>query len=254
MRDFTIESYQLLLTSFQNHGYEFHDLAGFLSNSSKKKIFLRHDVDRYTNRVEKFATLENRLGINSTYYFRTPKNPVHFTLIETVVKNRHDIGYHYNDLAEHNGNVRLAIQSFSNSLSVLRTFAEVKSICMHGNALSSIDNIGLLKSLDCRAFGLIGDPYLLFDHHKVLYLTDSCRCWNCSKYSKWDRVQSNFRYHPFSTADILADIGAMRLSDQLHLCIHPEHYYDNMLKWASYYMARSVTNRIKTLFIHPGDA
>ena len=249
MRDFTLNSFQLLLKSFLNKGYEFHDLVNFTENSSGKKIFLRHDIDRYTNRIEKFAVLEKNLGIRSTFYFRTPHKPVHVKMIETVVKNHHDIGYHYNDLAEHKGNVRSAMQSFSDTLSVLRTMAEVKSICMHGNVRSSINNLDLIKEIDLTENGLTGDPYIMIDHHNVLYLTDTCRCWNCDKFSKWDRVQSGFNYHPLSTTAIIADMADSCLPDKLHLCIHPQHYHDSIVKWAAYYLERSVRNRIKTIFI-----
>lgn len=250
MRDYTLDSYCLLLKSFQNSGYEFYDLAGFVANKAQKAIFLRHDIDRYTNRVEKFAQLENSMGVQSTFYFRTPYKPAHRKIIETVVKNHHNIGYHYNDLAAHRGNMPLAIQSFLDTLSNLRAFAEVKSVCMHGNARSSINNIDLMNGIDFAELGLTGDPYMIIDHDKVLYITDTSRCWNCNKYSKWDRVRSKFSYHPSSAFEIAEDATRDQLPDKLHICIHPQHYHDDKLKWTAYLVERFVKNRLKTLYIN----
>lgn len=249
MRDFTLGSYQLLLKSFQNAGYEFYDLAGFVANNSQKAIFLRHDIDLYTNRVEKFAKLENSMGVRSTFYFRAPYKPAHRKIIAAVAQNNRNIGYHYNDLAEHNGNKPLAIQSFLSTLSDLRIFAEVKSVCMHGNARSSINNIELIDGFDLGKLGLTGDPYKIIDHDKVLYISDTGRCWNCSRYSRWDIVRSKLNYHPFSIFDIVADLARGNLPDQLHICVHPQHYYDHRLKWAAYLLERFVKNRVKILYI-----
>jgi hypothetical protein len=254
MHDFTIASYQSLLTSFLGQGYEFPGLEDFIGSSTGKAVFLRHDIDRYTSRVATFAKLENSLGIRATWYFRPPHTPAHEEMIRTVVSNHHHLGYHYNDLAEHHGNVPVALECFSETLARLRTFADVKSVCMHGNVFSSVNNLDLARHIGFKELGLTGDPYLVIDHHRVLYLTDTGRCWNCSRYNKWDRVKSTLSYHPPSTAAMMADLAAGRLPDRLHLCVHPQHYYSNMLQWAAYYLRQSARNRVKTLFIKPDHA
>jgi hypothetical protein len=220
-----------------------------MAQNSKKSIFLRHDIDRYTNRIEKFSKLEKKLGIKSTFYFRPPKNPSHIKLIRTVSESEHDIGYHYNDLAEHKGNLSLAMESFSETLAGFRSSTEVKSICMHGNALSSINNLDLWKNADFMEFGLTGDPYIVIDYNQTLYLTDTGRCWNRSRFSKWDKVQSPFNYHPTSTASIITDIEKETLPPRLYICIHPEHYYDQFLKWTAYALKQAVKNEVKALVI-----
>ena len=171
-----------------------------------------------------------------------------------MVENHHHLGYHYNDLAEHKGNVPAAVQSFSERLAGLRRFADVKSVCMHGNVFSSVNNLDLVRELNLGELGLTGDPYLAIDHHQVLYLTDTGRCWNCSRYNKWDRVQSHLDYHPGSTANIIADVAAGRLPHRLHLCVHPQHYHDHLLNWTAYWVRQSTRNRIKSLLIKPDHA
>lgn len=250
MLDFTIISYQTLLESLLNKDYKFLSLEDFICTNSKKKIFLRHDIDRYTDRIEKFAQLEHHLGIKSTFYFRPPKNPEHYKAIESVVKNGHDIGYHYNDLAENKGNFNLAKESFSKTLAGLRALGEVKSVCMHGNALSSINNLDLWNKTAFSEFGLTGDPYLFIDHNQTLYLTDTGRKWNRSRFSKWDKVNSSLHYHPSSTKNIITDIENDSLpSAQLHLCIHPQHYHSKLFKWTAYYFSQSLKNQIKAMMI-----
>ncbi len=250
MPDFTLNSYQTLLESFQNKEYTFFNLEDFIKQKSNKSIFLRHDVDRYTDRVEKFAKLEKTLGIKSTFYFRPPKKPEHHKIIESVIQNGHEIGYHYNDLAENKGNFSLAKESFSKTLAKLQALGAVKSVCMHGNALSSVNNLDLWKKAAFSEFGLSGDPYLMINHNLTLYLTDTGRTWNRSRFSKWDKVNSSLHYHPSSTKNIINDIKKDTLpATQIHLCIHPQHYHDNPLKWTAYCLSQSLKNQIKAMMI-----
>jgi len=248
--DFTVTSYQTLLEAFIKKEYIFLGLVDFITQKSNKSIFLRHDVDHYTDRIEKFAKLEKTLGIKSTFYFRPPKTPQHHKTIETIIKNGHDIGYHYNDLAENKGNFSLAKESFLKTLGGFRSLGEVKSVCMHGNVFSSINNLDFWKTARFMDFGLTGDPYLLIDHQKTLYLTDTGRTWNRPRFSKWDKVNSPLSYHPASIGNIISDIENDSLpTTQLHLCIHPQHYHSNFVKWTGYYLSQSLKNQIKALLI-----
>jgi len=250
IRDFTLSSFRSLVESLLSRGFVFLDLESFIASDDRKKVFLRHDVDQYTGRVEKFAALEKSLGIRSTFYFRPPKTRKHRQIIAKTVQYGQDIGYHYNDLAENNGNEERAKRSFSRHLTGLRSMGEVKSVCMHGNAFSSVNNLDLWKNTGFGELGLTGDPYLVIDHNHTLYLTDTGRCWNCARFSKWDKVTSPISYHPVSVSSIISDIESDALpSSGLHLCIHPQHYHDHPLKWTAYYFSQYFKNQVKARLI-----
>jgi len=245
IRDFTLSSFRSLVESLLSQGFVFLDLESFIGSDDRKKVFLRHDVDRYTMQVARFAELEQELGICSTYYFRMPQSYQHREIIKAVSVHACRVGYHYEDLSASRGNLPLAISSFEKNLSYLRTLAPVNSICMHGNALSTVNNLGLWKAHDFRKYRLHGDPYLSIDHHKVLYLTDTGRRWNGKGISRWDKVKNAHDYHPKSTSGIIEDIKNDRLPPAIHFCIHPEHYFDDPYAWMGYKYFQLLKNTAK---------
>lgn len=77
------------------------DLIDFmqLDDKNKKILLLRHDVDDDPASVYKMANIELELGIRSTFYFRW--KTVNDTLIGWLLKNKFDVGLHYESLASH---------------------------------------------------------------------------------------------------------------------------------------------------------
>jgi len=249
MRDFTLSSFRFLVESLLCRGFVFLDLESFIGSDDRKKVFLRHDVDRYTMQVVMFAELEQELGICSTYYFRMPQSCQHREIIKTVSVHACRVGYHYEDLSASRGDLPHAIRSFEENLSYLRTLAPVNSICMHGNALSTVNNLDLWKAHDFRKYRLQGDPYLSIDHNKVLYLTDTGRRWNGKGISRWDKVKNAHDYHPKSTSGIIEDINNDYLPSAIHICVHPEHYHDNVMSWTKYKSYQFVKNLAKAALL-----
>ncbi|HCI55027.1 MAG TPA: hypothetical protein PK910_00735 [Bacteroidales bacterium] len=98
MRDFTLHTFKLLLSTLREHNYKFQTFAHFLRNPASRSVILRHDVDARKMNSLICAQLEKELGITGTYYFRIIPDSFDEELIKQIYALRHEIGYHYEDL------------------------------------------------------------------------------------------------------------------------------------------------------------
>ncbi len=228
-RDFTVRKYSELLDTFRKAGYEFQPVKDFLRNPKERVVILRHDVDLHENAALRLAKVEESYGIKATYYFRKKGGDFDNNVINKIVALRHEIGYHYEDLTSTKGNYEEAIESFNRNLRELRKFYPITTICMHGRSGSPFDNKDLWNKYNYKNYGLIGEPYLDIDYNKVLYISDSQRCWNSFKYSLRDKVQSNYSYNFKRTKDIICNLN--ELPDQILITTHPEHWTNNLFEW-----------------------
>lgn len=64
--NFSYESYMSLIDLLKQKKYEFC----FYDNwqSKKKSVILRHDIDQTIEKAYKMASLENSMGVSSTYF------------------------------------------------------------------------------------------------------------------------------------------------------------------------------------------
>lgn len=229
MRDFTIDIYSKLLIRLKQEGYNFQRIEDFITQPLERVVMLRHDVDLRNYAALRLAKAEARLGIKSTYYFRVVKQSYDPEIIRHIVELGHEIGYHYEDLALHNGDYDLAIKSFEMNLRRFRKFYHVKTICMHGSSGTPYDNRDLWKRHNLSDYGLICEPYLSIDYNKVLYLSDTGRRWNGFKMSLRDNVKTAYNHNFLGTKDILNAIDS--LPDHILFTAHPEQWVDNLPEW-----------------------
>ena len=224
--DFTIQTYQKLLSAFRIRGYRIISVSSFLeesnsksqsvvsdqrSNERNKLLVLRHDIDASPMKAWEMAVYEHSLGVSGTYYFKINKHIFRPALIQRIAEMGHEIGYHYEDLVKCRGNSRLAIKQFENNLQRFRDIVPVVTICAEGSPLSKFDNRDLWNEFCYRDFGLTGEPYFDIDYNKFLYLTDTGRVWNGQRYNVRDKVDSSFDYNYKSSFDVIRDLT---VSDQ----------------------------------------
>lgn len=205
--DFTIKVYKTLLSTLKNQGFSFLPFSDYLLKPETKVIMLRHDVDKLPVNSLVFATIQNKLGIKGSYYFRAVPESWNESIIRKIEEMGHEIGYHYEDVSSAAGRLReegggqrgktkgignwnyeeeeyerylagIAIESFRENLEKLRKIVPIKTICMHGSPMSNWDSRLLWKYYDYRDFGISGEPYFDIDFNEVLYLTDTGRRWN----------------------------------------------------------------------------
>ena len=112
MPDFTLKTYNSLLTQLQISGYDFLSLRGFLSESRASigsqnpidnapllyNIILRHDVDKLPQNSLRFARIQHDLGIKASYYFRAVPESWNVDIIKEISALGHEVGYHYEDI------------------------------------------------------------------------------------------------------------------------------------------------------------
>ncbi len=267
--DFTLPSYQLLLTSLKSAGYTFQTFYDFSLNPNERVIILRHDIDKRPKNALKMARLEKELGIVGSYYFRSLPCSFDVEIIKQIAELGHEIGYHYENLSENKGNLEKAIEDFKNNLEKFREIADIKTICMHGSPMSKWDNRTLWEKYDYRDFDIIAEPYFDVDFSKVLYITDTGRRWDGEKVSIRDKVTSHTpnlkpntqhpipdtRYpiplsHPFKkTKDIIAAAEQGLLPDKIMITIHPQRWTNSPLPWMKELIWQNVKNVVKKLIV-----
>lgn len=150
MRDFTFDLYKKFLNKLILLGYEFMTFSAFIQmqDNNRKKIVIRHDVDKKIENALKVAKLENDLGIKSSFYFRYTKVVFKPEIIKRISYLGHEVGYHYEILSKIQGDMKKGIELFKKELSDFRKISDTKTICMHGSPLSKWDNRKLWEKYD----------------------------------------------------------------------------------------------------------
>lgn len=246
--DFTLKKYRYLLQTLKDAGYEFYTFEAYLLNKPISKfIILRHDIDKNPYNALKIAELESSLNIKSSFYFRIADSVFNAEIVLKIKNMGHEIGYHYRDLVDNKGDVKAAIQSFSNHLQQMREIVAINTITMDGCPLSKYDNHRLWDDYDYRNFGIIGDSHFDIDYTKVLYLTDTGRCWNAKNTNKRDKVGvkqiNDFR----TTNDIIQALKSEKLADAVLINAHPQRWTDNLSEWLFELVYQNFKNIIKLL-------
>lgn len=246
--DFTINQYKELLQILIDEKYSFQTFEDFFKKPNNKVVVLRHDVDERPHNALKLAQTEFELGIRATYYFRIVKISNHPYTIKKIAEMGHEIGYHYEDYSSSDGNLNKAIENFKNNLQYFREYYPVKTVCMHGSSMSDFDNRDMWKKYKLSDYGIIGEPYLSVDYSKILYLTDSGRCWDGGKYIVRDFVKNSFQFSFHKTSDIIKALKNKELPNQIVLQSHTL-WTDSFKEWLWLLIRERTRNRIKMLII-----
>lgn len=253
MRDFTHKMYINYLKAIKEN-YAFilrFDEFMALEKPLGSICLIRHDVDRKIKNAERMALIEAEAGIKSTYYVRTKKSVFDADIIRSIYELGHEIGYHYENLSDFNGNIDLAIQDFGFQLKRIRDIVPVKTISMHGRPLSRYDNRDMWKSKEKKElliqhFKLLGEVYLDIDYSEIVYIGDTGRNWKTRNNNKRDIVNSSITPDFRNGNELLAYLTEQP-PNKLVFQIHPERWSDNL---AGYYVQLSrdlATNFIKRI-------
>ncbi len=248
--DFTVNTYQNLLSSFLQANYSFYTFQEYCEGKANGKfVILRHDVDLKAENSLATAKIEYQLGIKASYYFRIVPQSDKPEIIKEIAALEHEIGYHYEDLSLFNGNYYKAIEHFSERLEYFRQYYPVRTICMHGSPTSKIDNRSIWEKYDYKYFGIIGEPYFDIDFNKVFYITDTGRCWDGEKYSVRDKVQSSFTQKFHTTDQIIKALKTNSLPNQIMITTHPQRWTNNKVEWGIELVSQKMKNVIKQFII-----
>jgi methionyl-tRNA formyltransferase len=96
------DAYKEILQSFRDNGYLFGD---FLSESGKKTIHLRHDIDFSVQEAHQAALIEQELGVTSTFFFMLTSNTynllseVNQQCVRDIQAMGHQVSLHFDPIA-----------------------------------------------------------------------------------------------------------------------------------------------------------
>ncbi len=252
MKDFTHNIYRELLETLKEQNNQFITVEEYFSSiydDSKPFIMIRHDVDRYPNRSLEMAKLEKSMGVKATYYFRTIPQTLKPDIIKAIADLGHEIGYHYESLAETNGDYKKAIEDFEKNLAVLNKLYPIKNIAMHGRPTSKWDSRLLWDRYDYKKYGILSEPYFDIDFNELFYTTDAGRAWDNGEINLRDRVDTKFNFSFTHTKDIIKALKESRLPNKIMINIHPEHWARTDVEWYKIWLIRKTKNSIKRMLI-----
>lgn len=277
MRDFTPDTYCLLLGALADKGYVFCTFEEFITGNPSRAVVLRHDVDRHPKRALAIAELEHGRKIKASYHIRvTAEGEIHAdaSVLHEIISMGHEIAYHYEDLSraldktgksrfarimteDFEEGVRVAKETFAQNLEMLRQYYPVRVISMHGDPLSAHDNRKLWDYVSYTDFGIVCEPYLDINYDKVLYVTDTGRRWDASNANRRDRVVNhsdpvimrteshNRTIH--STFDLIRNVSSGQTPDRLIINTHPQRWNSNTVPWVSELLGQNIRNVIKSV-------
>jgi len=231
-RDFTLSIYENLCKSLKHNNFKTIGVNDFITNSNLKTKYaiIRHDVDARPENALKMAKMESNLDINATYYFRIIKGIYNEGIIRKIESMGHEIGYHYEVLAQSKGNMRKAIKKFGKGLEQLRSIATINTICMHGSPLSKWKDSDLWNQYDYKDYGINGEAFLTLDYNNIFYYTDTGRSWDGDNYNVRDKVETNIKKRRVKSTQSL--INALPSFDKdIMLSSHPQRWHDNYGLW-----------------------
>ena len=247
MKDFTLSIYIQLLHNLIKNGYTFQTMQVFIQSPLDRSIIMRHDIDRKPQNSLRTAKLENELGVKATYYFRTIPQTFKPKIIKEIAGLGHEIGYHYECLAETNGDYERAIIDFETNLARVREIYPVKNISMHGRPTSKWNSRLLWQKYDYKDYEILSEPYFDIDFNKVFYITDAGRAWNNKSINRRDKVESKYNYTFNHTNGVIKAINDNELPDKIMINIHPEHWADSQFEWYKIWCIRKAKNTVKRI-------
>ncbi|MCT4602663.1 MAG: hypothetical protein N4A59_07170 [Marinifilum sp.] len=246
-RDFTLQSYELIcktIVELKLNVLPFHKY--FENELTQPFVILRHDVDKFPQMALQMALLENKYGLRATYYFRNTKSIFKPDIIKKINDLGHEIGYHYETMAQSNGDVNEALEIFKGSLIEMRKICTVNTICMHGSSFSKWDNRDLWKKFNFEDYGVIGEPYLSVDYNTVAYISDSGGSWRDTGQRVRDKLPQMMQVD--STKDLIEKMKNDKI-EKLIILTHPDRWHSNIIYWGIERFMCKVRNTIKRIVL-----
>lgn len=249
--DFTLAAYGAYLALIRAKYESILTFADLLSNRELPGSFcaIRHDVDRKPENAIQMARLEHAMGMRATYYFRVKPHTFKPAIIQAISELGHEVGYHYENMSDCDGNVEAALEDFSLKLKRLRELVPVRTVSMHGRPLKRFDNRDLWRDSERHQrlrehFSILGEVYLDIDYSDIAYINDTGRNWTASASNVRDLVCSNVPASFRSQADLMKYFRG-NPHPRLVFQIHPERWSSSWGEWMTQSAVDGFTNLAK---------
>ncbi|MBZ0309942.1 MAG: hypothetical protein K8I82_28020 [Anaerolineae bacterium] len=244
--DWTLQKYEALCAALITAGYVGLGMSDYMKqpDRSEKIVLLRHDVDSRPAHSLQLGQIEKKYGLTATYFYRT----VNFdpAVLQKMHTMGHEVGYHYETLAQANGRMPKALALLESELAKLRQYVPVTAASMHGSPLRPWDNRAVWQHIRPEQLGLCGEVYLSIDYAKLAYLSDTGRTWHPTRYNIRDHTDTPPPYQVETTDELIELI----LTGQIHhLCLltHPERWQSGRLAWQLQQIRDTSTNGLKII-------
>ena len=203
MSNFTFKHYKDTLQFSLNKKYKFLKCEQYnLIEKYEKVIILRHDIDFSLDNALKFANIENKLGISSTYFIRLHSkyyNPLEYNsynIIKAIQGLGHEIGFHqepdFSSLFPNpNEYLKQEIKSFN-----LLFQTHIKGVSTHEPDRRGIQ----ITPQNISEFDLEYESYFPIFTQQMKYISDSGARWREGCMSEWINQEKSKLYintHPF---------------------------------------------------------
>ena len=232
MIDFTNSKYEELCRTIADMDWNVITVQKYLQkNLETPCLILRHDVDRFPRSALRLAKIENRYGLQSTYYFRYTRHVFKKEIINEIYDLGHEIGYHYEVLSKARGDIELAAKLFRDELVEFRKLVPVQTASMHGRPLSKYHNLKLWEHYTPEQFGLIGEAYKNIDFSILHYYSDTGRTWHSTKYNLRDKVNHPKNQKEVETTEDLINILKSGAQNSYCLLTHPNRWSSGDFEW-----------------------
>ena len=172
---FTYDGYLRLLKLLRECSYGFADYHTY--TAFPRCVILRHDIDTDLAQAVRFAELEAREGIRSTYFvllrtdFYNPASRQSLEQLRRIQALGHEIGLHFDEKAYPDGTPEEMIRRILKERGILSALleTEISTVSMHRPSRATLD-------ADLQIPGMVNSYGQLF-FHDFKYLSDSRRRW-----------------------------------------------------------------------------
>lgn len=252
--DFSAVKYRQLCESLVTAGYRSIKFTDYVAKSKKadrkKRVLLRHDVDRFAKSALHIAEIEQDLGLCASYYFRIP-GTFKPEIIKQIHALGHEVGLHYEVLDKSRGDIAMAAQFLKEDLARLRDIAPVEIASMHGNPLTPFNNLDIWQHFIIDNYGILGEAYLSVDISTLLYFSDTGRTWKKNKFNIYDHMQTKaVELSEIPIAESTDDlIEIICHSDRnIYILTHPERWPTSFASWLLSWSLDAIANPLKLVF------
>ena len=224
---------------------EFFRLAKLNQLEGKKILMIRHDIDSDPKYCKQWLSIEKKLGIKTSYYFRRCTFDVE--IMKLVEKSGSDCGYHYEEIADYAKQHKLKnrkdvekemikiqklfiknIHDFQNKLGF-----KIKNIASHGDFVN--------KKLKMFNHELVNQDLLLQNGIDF-------ECYQKEFVENYSLNISDCSYPLMFKNNVSPQLAIEQSLPIIHVLIHPRHWRKSW-KWNTYENIKRLIEGLKYKFL-----
>ncbi|MDD7913386.1 hypothetical protein [Polaribacter ponticola] len=234
---FTYQNWDYFCSEVKKNNLKTFTARDVINNKSNNFIIIKHDVETNVAKALELAKIENKYGINTTYYVQsyllTKEN---LPKLSEIQKLGHELTYHYDVLDSNNGDWEEADREFNETLNLFKeNDFIVETVCPHGNPI--MERKGWSSNKDFFRNPKINDKYSFITDivvdvkdfgEEVRYISDAGYGYKLiADISNNDRDTTK---KDEEIKDLKAIIHLLKEKDRIILSTHPHRWGNSEIK------------------------